>query len=274
MHRPRLALTRKLLLSVAAAALPLSTGLFILSAGGTASAAVPKYDNSADTVQCSSVVLGKITISPALSATGTSPTVIKVSGKMFGCADGNGALTAKKNPLATEFEGVFSGSLSGTSNSIASLSGCSATTGSISISWLAQGPYSGQTSPLTGASLYEPLQYPKTVLTVDHVSGGTFTPDGLATGASDPFGQDNLHTDGYGSFAIGKTATDAAVGGTCATSASESGIQAFSNGDAGANSAFYGLTTQDFSVFVENQENNATQTLSTINLGQGEAYFG
>lgn len=241
---------RKILMSLAAVTLPVSSGLFILGAGSAS--AVTKYDNSTDTVSCGSIVLGKITITPALSISGSSPTTIKVSGKLFGCTDGNSALNAKGNVLAPDFEGVFSGTLSGTSNSVTSLSGCSASSGTLTVTWLAT------------AGATEPLLWPHTVVNVDHVFGGTLTPSDA------PYGTDNLATDGYGSFALGKVAVDDG----CTSSTSETGTQGFQGGNGGTTSSTFAVTQQDFSVFLENQENNATQTTSTINLSIGAAYFG
>lgn len=244
---------RKILMSLAAVTLPVSTGLFILGSGSAS--AVTKYDNSTDTVSCGSIVLGKVTIQPALAIGGTQPTTIKVSGKLFGCTDGLGNLNAKGNTLAPDFEGVFSGTLAGTSNNVTSLSGCSASSGTIVLTWLAT------------AGATEPLLWPHTTVTVDHIDGSTLTPSDA------PYGTDNLSTDGYGAFELGKVATTAG-GGSCSTSTSESGTQGFQGGDGGVASSTYAVTQQDFSVFLENQENNATQTTSTINLSIGTAYFG
>jgi hypothetical protein len=100
-----------------------------------------------------------------------------------------------------------------------------------------------------------------TSVTMSQAFGGTFVPSGGG------FGVDNITTDGYGSFSLGKLAVDHG----CAASSQSGG---FGGSDSGATSASYAVTSQDFGAFLASEENNTTGTLSTVNLGIGASYFG
>ena len=250
---------RKFALIGAAALMPMGSALFVLASASPASAAVVKFDNSVDTVNCAGLA-GKITISPALSGGGgPATTIIKVSGTLYGCTDGMGAMNAKNNTFSPAFFGKFTGTLQGDSNNVSSLQGCGSDIGTLTVSWTA----TAGTQVVKGVTVNTPLLYTKTVVGLTSAWGGTFVP------TDPPYGTDNLTTDGYGSFSLGKLATDHG----CAA-ASYTVPDAFNGADSGASSSTFAVTSQDFNAFIFNQENNATQTLSTINLGMGAAYFG
>lgn len=256
---------RKFALIGAAALMPMGSALFVLATATPASAAVVKFDNSSDTVNCAGLS-GKITISPALSGGGgPTPTVIKVSGTLYGCTDGLGRMNAKNNPLSPPFTGKFAGTLAGDSNSVTSLQGCGSDIGVLTVSWLATAGTQELTVKGVGTGVFvnTPLLYTKTVVNVSSAFGGMFVPTDA------PYGTDNLATEGYGSFSLGKLATDHG----CAP-ATYTVPDAFNGSDSGASSSTFAVTSQDFNAFIFNQENNATQTLSTISLGLGAAYFG
>jgi hypothetical protein len=235
------------LVCVGAAALPLATvGALVATSG--AAYAVTKYDNSTDTVNCAGIV-GTIKIAPALSPTGgPTTTSVAVKATLYDCTDGNGALNKKADPTQPAFTGSLAGLLAGNSNNITALNGCSTTSGTLKVTWHA----TAGTNPLLDTT---------TSVTMSQAFGGTFIPSGGG------FGVDNITTDGYGSFSLGKLAVDHG----CAAS-TQSG--AFGGSDSGVTSASYAVTSQDFGAFLANEENNTTQTLSTVNLGMGAAYFG
>ena len=113
-------LIRRFVLIGVALLVPLGAGAFAVTtavtSGGSAAAAAPKYNDTTDTVHCSTFY-GKVTISPALSLTGTSPTTIAVSGDLLGCSDATGFVSGSKTS-DTEFTAKVSGTLSGATNSI------------------------------------------------------------------------------------------------------------------------------------------------------------
>lgn len=254
---------RKIALMAAAALMPMGSAVFVLASATPASAAIVKFDNSGDTVNCAGLA-GKITITPALSGGGgPTATVIKVSGTLYGCTDGAGQMNAKNNPLSPPFVGKFAGTLAGDSSNITSLQGCGSDIGTLTVSWLATAGTEDVTVKGVTTTVTRPLLYTKTVVNVSSAWGATFVPTDA------PYNTDHLTTDGYGSFSLGKLASD----NGCAA-ATYTVPDAFNGSDSGTSSSTFAVTSQDFNAFIFNQENNATQTVSTINLGMGAAYFG
>jgi hypothetical protein len=94
------------------------------------SARAQAVDNSNDTVHCETVTKGAIKFAPALSATGASPTTIKISGTLGGC-------TSPSNPTLVFPEGKskFKGVLSAPTNNCAALAGPSGTNGTLTFTW-------------------------------------------------------------------------------------------------------------------------------------------
>jgi hypothetical protein len=227
--------------------LPLAAVGTLVAVSGNAYA-IFKYDNSHDTVSCKGLV-GTISVTPALSASGgPTSTIVAVKATLLNCTDGNGALNKKGVPSQHAFTGALAGTLTGTSNNITSLVGCSSTSGTVKVTWAA----------LNGTNA---LLDPTTSIALTQAFGSTFTPSGGG------FGVDNVTTDGYGSFSLGKLATD----NGCAAPTQTGG---FGGSDNGATSASYAVTSQDFGAILANEENNVLATKSTINLGIGAAYFG
>jgi hypothetical protein len=207
-----------------------------------------KYDNSHDTVNCAALV-GTIKVAPALSPTGgPTATTLTVKATLLKCTDGNGVLNAKGNPAQPAFTGSLAGTLTGNSNNPSALSGCSASSGTLKVTWHAT----------NGAKA---LVDPTTSVATTQAFGGTFVPIGGG------FGIDNVTTGGFRSLSLGKLAVD----NGCSPSSQTGG---FGGSDSGVTSASYAVTSQDLGAFTANEENNPLGTLSTINLGMGAAYFG
>jgi hypothetical protein len=242
-------MNRKLILATTAVLASVGAGTFALAQGTTASAGTPKFDNSTDTVNCSTF-LGKATVSPALALGGSSPTTITVKGKLFGCADATGHVSGSSTSQ-TPFSGSVSGTLTGTSNNISTLAGCSNASGSLVVKF--KGYY-------LGASPAEKLLYTSTTINIHQIYGGLFAP-----GA--PFGQHNVTTTGYGSFEIGANAT---ADGGC-TAPTVSGTAAFGGSDNGASTASVAVTSQDISAILGGQANANGATTLTLGIG---AYYG
>jgi hypothetical protein len=242
---------RKLLLVGSALLMPMAAGAYVLTSGGAAGAGAPTFNNSTDTVNCSTF-LGKTTVSPALSLTGSSPTTITVKGKLYGCTDGTGKVSGSET-TQTDFGGSVTGTLSGTTNSVATLAGCSNATGTLTIK------FKGYYNP--GAS-YEKIEYSSITANLSQIYGALFSP-----GA--PFGNDHVTTDGYGSFQIGANATAAGC-----TAPTYSGTQAFGGSDNGASTAAVAVTSQDAGAIVDGQANNTSTNVTTLDLGIGALYGG
>ena len=120
-----MSLKRKLLMSLAAASLPIGTGVVLLATAGTATAAAPVFADSTpppagDTVTCNTA-LGFFKIAPALVAGGTAPAKVVIKATLEGCVDGFGAVNG-----GLPFYGIASGLLRTSSNNITNLSGANA----------------------------------------------------------------------------------------------------------------------------------------------------
>ena len=241
-------LKRKLLLAAGALALPVTTIAATAIPTGAAFAAV-KYDATLDTVQCGSM-FAAVTISPALSPTGSSATTISIKGTLYDCTDGNGDLNLKGQP-GIPFTGSIKGTLTGTSNNTANLLGCSTTNGSLGIKWNAT---AGATEGLVNKS---------STLNLTAAYGTTYFPSG------GEFGNLNIPSPVNGSFAFGAAAH--AQDNACAAGNLGAG-SAFSGNDGGTASAAYGVTTQDAVALAQGDANSTKGT--ALNLGLGAAYFG
>jgi hypothetical protein len=222
-----------------------------VTSGGSAAAAAPKYNDTTDTVHCSTFY-GKVTISPALSLTGTSPTTIAVSGDLLGCSDATGFVSGSKTS-DTEFTAKVSGTLSGATNSISTLSGCSSATGTLTVKWSAY-YYNSSNTPAE-----ESLTNSTTVASISQIYGALFSP-----GA--PFGSSNVTTDGYGSFQIG---ANASTQGCTAPTYTSPG--AFLGSDLGASTASVAVTSEDVGAILQGQASTATATNLLLGIG---AYYG
>jgi hypothetical protein len=247
-------LIRRFVLIGVALLVPLGAGAFAVTtavtSGGSAAAAAPKYNDTTDTVHCSTFY-GKVTISPALSLTGTSPTTIAVSGDLLGCSDATGFVSGSKTS-DTEFTAKVSGTLSGATNSISTLSGCSSATGTLTVKWSAY-YYNSSNTPAE-----ESLTNSTTVASISQIYGALFSP-----GA--PCGSSNVTTDGYGSFQIG---ANASTQGCTAPTYTSPG--AFLGSDLGASTASVAVTSEDGGAIISGQT-GATVTKLLLGIG---AYYG
>ena len=112
-------------MSLAAASLPIGTGVVLLSTSGPASATIPVFLDSNpppanDTVTCNTA-LGFFKIAPALVSGGTSPAKVVIHATLEGCVDGFGVVNG-----GLPFYGFALGLLRTTSNNITNLSGANA----------------------------------------------------------------------------------------------------------------------------------------------------
>ena len=240
---------RRVLLAATAMLLPIGAGANALAGSGNASAGTPRFDNSTDTVHCGAF-FGKATINPALAVGGASPTSIALSGTLQGCTDGTGQISGSSS-TQTAFSGKVSGTLSGATNNITTLLGCSTATGTLTVSW--KGYY-------LGASPAEKLADATTSVGVTQIDGNLFAP-----GA--PFGSNNVTTDGFGQFEIGANATAAG----CTPPSSVSG--GFLGTDNGATTASVAITSQDGTGILDGQTNKGSPPVTALLLGIG-AYYG
>lgn len=198
----------KIVMSAVAAVVPLAGWFAFVPA---AAAGVPPYDNSQDSVICTTVTKGILKVTPPLLIPGgATPTTISVSGTLGGCSSPSNA-----NLVFPEGKSKFKGTINGTTNSCTALAGPTTGTGTITFSWSA-------TNSATGAAL---AQKTSTLsLPTGGAVGGTFAlPAALNPAAS------------YGQFVIG-TANGVAV-----APAVSGGFQ---GGNAGATSTATVLTTQ------------------------------
>ena len=235
---------RRVILSTAGLLVASGTTLGVLAVSGPASAKTAPYNNSTDTVSCASF-FGTVKISPPLSGAGTSPTSLSVKGTLNGCTDGNKALNAKGGTPGSTFTAKVKGTLNGQSNSILTLQGCASNAGTLTITW---GAYAGA-AKLTAST---------TVVNINQTFGGSFVP-------GSPFGAENMNTEGYGVFELGKAANDAGC-----TPASVSG--GFLGTDSGASTSAVAVTSQDTFAILFGQANSASKT--TLTLGLGAVYVG
>lgn len=138
----------------------LSSGLLVQAS--SVWAGPTPIDVSNDQITCNTVI-GSIKIKPALTTSGSSPTIIQVKGTVDGCTDTtNNAVKI----LASGFKGVLNGS----SNSCLTLLGPSSTTGSITVKWKADSS--------------TPIAQKSSTLNVTTLTGGTFSPGGAFASAS------------------------------------------------------------------------------------------
>ena len=245
-------MVRRLLLVVVAMLIPLGTGVYILASSGSASAGAPTFNNGTDIVNCSTFD-GSVIVSPALALGGTSPTTIAVKGVLLGCSDGTGKVSGS-DTSNTAFSGKVSGTLSGATNNITVLAGCSTATGTLTVSWKGF-YYDASATPPS-----EKLLYKTSTVSLSQIYGTLFSP-------GSPFGTDNVTTDGYGAFEIGKNATD---NGCTAPTYTFPG--AFLGTDNGATSASVAITSQDATAILDGQANTSSGT--KLGLGIGAFYGG
>jgi hypothetical protein len=242
---------RRLILIGGALLLTLASGAYVFATSGPASASAPKFDNSTDTVNCSSFY-GSVTISPPLALGGSSPTTIAVKGYLKGCSDATGKVSGS-DTSNTAFSGEVKGTVTGASNNITVLAGCSSATGTLTVKWKAYYYNSSLTPPA------EKLMYGSTQVSLTQIYGALFSP-------GSPFGVDNVTTDGYGAFEIGNNATS---NGCTAPTYTSPG--AFLGTDSGATSASVAITSQDATAILDGQASSATSTKLGLGIG---AYYG
>lgn len=244
-------MVRRLLLVVAVLLIPLGAGAYVLASSSAASAGAPTFNNSTDTVNCSSFS-GSVTVTPALVLGGTSPTTLALKGSLLGCSDGTGKVSGS-DASSTAFSGKVTGTLTGSSNNISVLAGCSGASGTLTVTWKGY-YYDASATPPS-----EKLLYKTTQVSVSQIYGTLFSP-------GSPFGSSNVTTDGFGAFEIGANATS---NGCTAPTYTSPG--AFLGTDSGASSASLAITSQDATAILDGQANKSGET--ELGLGIG-AYYG
>lgn len=248
---------RRIFMAMAVCLVPLGIGIGALASGGTASASTPKFDTSTDTVTCGSFY-GSVAITPGLTGVGPfTGTSITVKGVLQDCTDGSGTVSGSETGNVP-FGGKVSGTLTGTTNDLTALAGCSSVTGTLTASFKAYDYNTLNTPPL------ESLLYKTSTITPTEFFGTTFVP-----GA--PFGTDNMNTPGFGAFEFGKAATD----NGCTADLPPAGTQAFEGTDSSATTSAFGVTSSDIDAILFGEDTStATPSTTKIDLGIGSAYFG
>jgi hypothetical protein len=190
-------------------------GGFVVGSAGVAGA---QTNVANDSVTCLTS-FGTASISPALINGGTATvTKVSVKGTLAGCTDNT-------NGTVQLAGGTFSGKFAGTSNDCTALLGTSPLTGPLTIKWKTT-----KTGPkITPTS---------TTVTVNTLTGGTFTPGGAFGSAT------------YGTFVLGNSGVTGA----------------FTGGDNGATSSNIAATSQDITAILAGC---AGTGVKTFNLGIG-----
>ncbi len=120
----------KIVMSAVAAVVPLAGWFAFVPA---AAAGVPPYDNSQDTVVCTTVTKGIIKASPPLISRGAAtPTTLSISGTLGGCSS-----PSHPSLVFPEGKSKFKGTITSTTNNCTSLAGATTGTGTITFSWSA-----------------------------------------------------------------------------------------------------------------------------------------
>ncbi|MGH7733558.1 MAG: hypothetical protein ACREOE_07645 [Gemmatimonadales bacterium] len=284
-------LKKKILMSVAAVALPLGSATFVVGTAGVASA-TPSVGT--DTVTCNSFI-GTISISPGLVAGGTLPAKIGVKGTLMGCTDGFAIVAAG---------GAFSASVKGTlysrNNDLLGLQGANPLTckhgdnwkapkpvvhcgdisgsnpyGSLVVTWSSQVAAAGGTG-FTTATPYctYGAQFGLTTLT----DGAGNSPYAGVTGAGN-YGAFVLGAPAHSfldtnSLSCGQSALYTADGQEDQSASLGAGAFTgdFSGTDTGASSATSAMTANDAAALLNGQE--AKGSKSVITLGSSAVYFG
>ena len=129
----------KIVMSAVAAAVPLAGWLAFVPA---ATAGLPPYDNTNDTVRCLTVTKGIIKANPPLQFGGALPTTISISGTLGGC-------TSPSHPTLVFPEGKskFKGTLLAPTNDCTNLNGPTTGTGTIVFTWSATDTGAGGARP-------------------------------------------------------------------------------------------------------------------------------
>jgi hypothetical protein len=197
---------QKIVMSAIAAAVPLAGWLAFVP---TATAGVPPYDNSQDTVVCTTVTKGIIKVVPPLAIPGspTTPATISISGTLGGCSS-----PSHPTLVFPEGKSKFKGTLNSTTTSCTALAGPTTGTGTITFSW-------GATDS-NGAGLAQKTS------TLSLPTGG-------AVGGT--FNSPTLPAAGYGQFVVGT------ANGVAMAPAVSGGFQ---GGNGGATSVATIVTTQ------------------------------
>jgi len=120
----------KIVMSAMAAVVPLAGWLAFVPA---AAASVPPYDNTQDTVVCTTVTKGIIKVAPPLVTPGVAqPTTLTISGTLGGCSS-----ASHPGLVFPEGKSKFKGTISGTTNDCGSLAGPTTGSGTITFTWSA-----------------------------------------------------------------------------------------------------------------------------------------
>jgi hypothetical protein len=217
----------KIVMSAVAAVVPLAGWFAFVPA---AAAGVPPYNNSQDSVVCTTVTKGIIKASPPLNFVGGMGATLSISGTLGGCSS-----PSHPTLVFPEGKSKFKGTITSTTNNCTSLAGATTGTGTITFTWSA--------TDTGGAGL---AQKTSTLsLPTGGAVGGTFT-------------SPTQPAAGYGQFVVGT------ANGVAMAPAVSGGFQ---GGDAGATSTATVVTSQ--SIVTAAAACASTKGLKQLNIGTG-----